>query len=308
MDEYTQKTKSWLEERFKQCDEHGIYISHQPIYGFRRGYNTASVFCEYFRTYQIMKTLSNLEFGSLLDVGGAEGYKGYVARELFSVQVRNSDISEEVCKRAEEIFGIDSDAADIHNLPYKDDEFDVVICSEVLEHVTDVRKALRELLRVASGAVVITVPHEPKKVIETTVRRNIPHGHIHNFVKESFDFLKTKGYHVFSRRLINPLLMIPCVLIQAMPAEDTVGTPNIFVKFYNLLLPLLRKLFPDKLASLLIACLIRFDEFICSILPLYHSILILILKNRRMLRKRRVKKISAYSIMNIKVPYYVLRK
>ncbi|MEX2751218.1 MAG: hypothetical protein Q6366_004955, partial [Candidatus Freyarchaeota archaeon] len=53
--------------RFRQCDEHGIYISHQPIYGFRKGYNTASVFCEYFRTHHIMKALSNLRFGSLLD-------------------------------------------------------------------------------------------------------------------------------------------------------------------------------------------------------------------------------------------------
>ncbi|MEX2750335.1 MAG: hypothetical protein Q6366_000475, partial [Candidatus Freyarchaeota archaeon] len=165
-----------------------------------------------------------------------------------------------------------------------------------------------EILRVASRAVVITVPHEPKKVIETTIRKNISHGHIHNFVKESFDFLKTKGYHIFSKRLINPLLMIPCVLIQAMPAEDTVGTPNIYVKFYNLLLPLLRNLFPDKLASLLIACLIRFDEFICKILPLDHSILILIFKDKKMLRKRKVKKISAYTIMNTKVPYHVPRK
>jgi SAM-dependent methyltransferase len=255
-----------------------------------------------------MKTLSNLEFSSLLDVGGAEGYKAYVAREIFGVEVKNCDISEEACKRAEEIFGIDSDPADVHNLPYKDNQFDVLICSEVLEHVTDVRKALHELLRVAGGAIIITVPHEPKKVIESTIRKNLPHGHIHYFVKESFDFLKKKGYHIFSKRIINSLLMFPCVAIQAMPAEYTVGIPKFFVELYNSCLPLLRKIFPDKLASLLIASLIRFDEFICRVLPLYHSILILILKNEGMLCKRKGQGISAYKIINMNVPYHFLQK
>lgn len=37
---------------------------------------------------------------------------------------------------------------DITNIPYPDNTFDVIICSHVLEHVTDDRAAMRELLRV----------------------------------------------------------------------------------------------------------------------------------------------------------------
>jgi SAM-dependent methyltransferase len=37
---------------------------------------------------------------------------------------------------------------DIMNIPYKDDSFDVILCSHVLEHVANDQKAMRELFRV----------------------------------------------------------------------------------------------------------------------------------------------------------------
>lgn len=51
--------------------------------------------------------------------------------------------------------------ADLCRLPYADNAFDLVICSEVLEHVPDDQQALRELLRVSKGPVLITVPAHP---------------------------------------------------------------------------------------------------------------------------------------------------
>jgi SAM-dependent methyltransferase len=50
--------------------------------------------------------------------------------------------------------------ADVTRLPFSDDCFDVVICSEVLEHVADSRTAVAELLRVLKplGDLVVTVP------------------------------------------------------------------------------------------------------------------------------------------------------
>jgi len=52
-------------------------------------------------------------------------------------------------------------AADGMRLPFKADIFDQTICSEVLEHVADDRKALQELARVLkpSGQLIITFPH-----------------------------------------------------------------------------------------------------------------------------------------------------
>jgi 2-polyprenyl-3-methyl-5-hydroxy-6-metoxy-1,4-benzoquinol methylase len=51
--------------------------------------------------------------------------------------------------------------ASIYELPFKDGEFDVVGCFEVLEHLHDPSLALKELARVSRRAVVMSVPHEP---------------------------------------------------------------------------------------------------------------------------------------------------
>jgi predicted SAM-dependent methyltransferase len=50
--------------------------------------------------------------------------------------------------------------ADITALPFSDESFDVILCSHVLEHVVDDRKALRELFRVLkpNGWAVVQVP------------------------------------------------------------------------------------------------------------------------------------------------------
>ena len=51
--------------------------------------------------------------------------------------------------------------ADVCHLPFEDRRFDIVIATEVLEHLADPRAGLRELARVARRCVVLTVPNEP---------------------------------------------------------------------------------------------------------------------------------------------------
>ena len=51
--------------------------------------------------------------------------------------------------------------ADAHALPFDDDQFDVVVAVEVLEHLPDPARGLRELARVSSRHLVVSVPREP---------------------------------------------------------------------------------------------------------------------------------------------------
>lgn len=51
--------------------------------------------------------------------------------------------------------------ADIHDLPFADGSFDLVLCLEVLEHIPSPESALSELARVSSSDILISVPHEP---------------------------------------------------------------------------------------------------------------------------------------------------
>jgi SAM-dependent methyltransferase len=50
---------------------------------------------------------------------------------------------------------------DACELPFGDQRFDLVVCLEVLEHLPEPERALRELRRVSRGGCLISVPHEP---------------------------------------------------------------------------------------------------------------------------------------------------
>ena len=50
---------------------------------------------------------------------------------------------------------------DVHELPFDDASFDLVICSDVLEHVETPATVVHEIRRVSRGFGVISVPHEP---------------------------------------------------------------------------------------------------------------------------------------------------
>jgi ubiquinone/menaquinone biosynthesis C-methylase UbiE len=79
--------------------------------------------------------------------------------------------------------------ADVIKLPFADGFFDVVVCSEVLEHVTDNRTAVAELVRVLKpgGDLVITVPRFLPERICWAISADYhqePGGHIRIFRKE----------------------------------------------------------------------------------------------------------------------------
>ena len=56
--------------------------------------------------------------------------------------------------------GIEYEAAKIESLPFKDGEFDTVICTHVVEHVLDYRAAIAELRRITKKRLIIIVPRE----------------------------------------------------------------------------------------------------------------------------------------------------
>jgi ubiquinone/menaquinone biosynthesis C-methylase UbiE len=80
-------------------------------------------------------------------------------------------------------------------LPFPDGSFDTVLIFEVLEHVADVEKVLREAFRVARRNVLITVPNsesiEQMKANDVTYAHMLSSDHLHFFDPESLaDLLK----------------------------------------------------------------------------------------------------------------------
>lgn len=56
--------------------------------------------------------------------------------------------------------GIDYHAARVENLPFPDAAFDTVVCTHVIEHILDYRKAISELRRISRHRLIIVVPRE----------------------------------------------------------------------------------------------------------------------------------------------------
>src|SRR5687767_9282476 len=182
MNQHTKSAKEWLDRRYSR-DSQGGYLAHQPICGLRTERAEPNAILRFARTYRLLELLQTLEFDSVLDVGGGEGYLAALVRDLGRAKtVHSSDLSVEACQRAGEIFDIQGLAADTTRLPFADNSYDLVICSEVLEHLSRPVLAIGELARVARKFVVITTAEfcpagETERALRSwTLDRSYPHA------------------------------------------------------------------------------------------------------------------------------------
>jgi ubiquinone/menaquinone biosynthesis C-methylase UbiE len=118
-----------------------------------------------------------------LDVGARDGHLSLLLAERFE-RVVALDLQAPVIAHPR----VDCVAGDAARLDYPDDSFDLVLCSEVLEHVPGpaLEAACREIVRVAADRIVIGVPLEQDlRAGETTCaacgRPNPPWGHVNSF-------------------------------------------------------------------------------------------------------------------------------
>lgn len=195
MDQYTKKTKEWLEARYREVDEKGFYNSFAPIYGFNKKHKFLGWYKNY---YTIIKTIevicAEYKIDTFLEVGCAEGFLSHLIKEIFGFKVNVCDLSSEAIKRAQEIYGLKGFVIDIQAMDtIKDNSFDMVLCSETVEHVPNPDRAFRELLRITKKILIVTVPAaKNKKEKESFIPHQEPHSHLNVFTKEEIKKLFPK--------------------------------------------------------------------------------------------------------------------
>lgn len=98
--------------------------------------------------------------------------------------------------------------ADICSLPFKDNEFDVILCNHVLEHIPDDTKAMQELYRILkpNGWGIFQIPQdlnrettfEDHTITDRNERAKIfgQYDHVRVYGRDYFDKLRTIGFKV----------------------------------------------------------------------------------------------------------------
>ncbi len=104
---------------------------------------------------------ANIKPKKILDVGCASGwFLSEVSKAFPKASCCGIDLYKEAIYYGRKQYkNLKLKQADAHKLPYPNNSFDVVICCEVLEHVEDPKRVLREISRVMTpnGSLVIEI-------------------------------------------------------------------------------------------------------------------------------------------------------
>jgi len=107
--------------------------------------------------------------------------------------------------------------ADIQDLPFEDNSFDVIFCNHVLEHVADDKKALSELYRVMKpggwGIFQVPIRYQLDKTFEDStitdkkerIEKFGQYDHVRVYGMDYYDTLKSAGFEVEKVVLSNKL-------------------------------------------------------------------------------------------------------
>ncbi len=135
---------------------------------------------------------------SVLDVGYGDGYWCHVLKDELNVdRVEGIDLAPAYVARARGLFpAVPFLEGDVYALPFGASSFEVVTAVEVLEHLDQPGRAMRELARVAARRVVVTVPfNEPlnQRLSPHCLRTFYLDGHIQRFDRERLAALAADG-------------------------------------------------------------------------------------------------------------------
>ena len=100
----------------------------------------------------------------ILDVGCLNGnlYNYIVENEKDIKTFTGIDLSDKLIERAKKRFPEQKwQVADCHTLPFEDNSFDVVTALEIIEHIEEPKKMIKEMARVtrSNGSIIITTPN-----------------------------------------------------------------------------------------------------------------------------------------------------
>jgi SAM-dependent methyltransferase len=192
-----QRTRAWLEERIE-----GTLVA-PPGPGefvYDDAGNPRRLSRYHFENLQrklkIFRRLDRLDFASFIDVGSGWDYYPHLVRARYGADAYYSDMVHSVNLPLEDPRYAKLDHAvtlELTRLPFRDDSFDVVLSSEVLEHLVRPIEAIAELLRITRKYLIMTSlealsPSRPRRFLSNLrIDTRIPHVERNFFLREELE-------------------------------------------------------------------------------------------------------------------------
>jgi len=156
------------------------------------------------KVQNIIDLTKGLKFNKMIDIGAGDGNilsllseKNYCS-DLTAVEISDSAIQQIKKKKIPGLMDIKQ--FDGYNLPFNDKQFDLAICSHVIEHVEHPRKLLSEIKRISKNQV-FEVPIDFSFQVDKKFKHYSSYGHINIFTPALFKFLLyTEGFEILKNK------------------------------------------------------------------------------------------------------------
>jgi len=166
------------------------------------------------KSVRLLIAYSKIDPKKILDVGCASGwFLSQLSHFYPKAKCYGIDVYKEAITYGKKRYkSLDLRYADGHSLPYANKSFDVVVCTEVLEHVVDPEKVLREIRRVLSpNGVAVIEMDTGNRVFQliwywwTHMRHGVwEHAHIQVFNSKKLEVLiKKAGFTIIKKKTFN---------------------------------------------------------------------------------------------------------
>lgn len=166
---------------------------------------------------EFISMIEPLKPNKILDAGCGEGFSLNKLKENnIGKKLEGLEYSKTAINLGEKVFPqINIKRGSVYDIPYKRDSFDIVVCTEVLEHLEDTKKALSEIMRVSRKYAIFSVPNEPFFMLSNLLRgKNLKRfgndeGHLNHWTIYSFQKLLNKnGFKIKKLKLPFPWILV----------------------------------------------------------------------------------------------------
>lgn len=166
----------------------------------------------------LLELVKRVDAKKVLDAGCGEGYMlSFLNGHMGHWEVAGFDIEESlVFKAKEKIPSAFLSVRSIYESNFPDSEFDLVLSTEVLEHLQQPKEALKEISRITKRWAILSVPNEPLFALSClaagkNIRRFGNHkGHCNRWSAKAFTGLVSNYFNIIAVLHPFPWTMVLC--------------------------------------------------------------------------------------------------